>query len=64
MNVVLRKSVKIAVDMHKKLASGGKIPYYNFEDSCGRAFMAANVLGGLGSITKVSDLQVLGSFSP
>eukprot|EP00088_Acartia_fossae_P016068 TRINITY_DN18964_c0_g1_i10.p1 TRINITY_DN18964_c0_g1~~TRINITY_DN18964_c0_g1_i10.p1 ORF type:complete len:357 (-),score=60.89 TRINITY_DN18964_c0_g1_i10:152-1183(-) len=51
---VSRKSVKIAVDMHKKLASGGKIPYYNFEDSCGRAFMAANVLGGLGSITKES----------
>lgn len=49
-----RKSVKIAAATHKKLASGGKIPYYNFEDSCGRAFMAANILGGLGSITKES----------
>jgi len=49
-----RKSVKIAVDMHKQLASGGKIPYYNFEDACGRAFMAANILGGLGSLTKES----------
>jgi len=49
-----RKSVQEAVAIHKKLSSGGKIPYYNYEDSCARAFMAANILGGLGSITKES----------
>lgn len=48
-----RKSVLAAVKIQKKLASQ-QIPAYSFEDACGRAFMAANIINGLGSITQKS----------
>ena len=50
-----RRSVLESVRIGDQMASG-KIPYYNFEDACGRAFMASNIINGLGSITKVNLL--------
>jgi len=50
---VSRKSVLESVNIGNKLSSQ-KIPTYNFEDACGRAFMASNLINGLGSITKES----------
>jgi hypothetical protein len=41
-----------ALKIQEKLASG-HIPSYTFEDACGRAFMAANIINGMGSITQV-----------
>jgi len=48
-----RKSVQEAVRINKILLSGN-IPSYKFEDACGKAFMATNILNGLGSITQES----------
>ncbi|XP_023345890.1 serine hydrolase-like protein [Eurytemora carolleeae] len=48
-----RRSVLESVRIGDQMANG-KIPYYNFEDACGRAFMASNIINGLGSITKKS----------
>lgn len=48
---VSRKSVLEAVNIGNKISSQ-KIPTYNFEDACGRAFMANNLINGLGSISK------------
>jgi len=48
-----RKSVQETVRIGKVLSSG-KVPVYTFEDACGRAFMASNILNGLGAMTKES----------
>jgi len=48
-----RKAVLESVKIRKKMTSG-KVPEYTFEDACGRAFMAANIMHGLGALTKES----------
>lgn len=48
-----RKSVLETMKIHKKMESP-EVPTYNFEDACGQAFMASNIINGLGSISKES----------
>ena len=48
-----RKSVLVAAKIHEQLSSGRPPPTYSFEDAVGRAFMAANIINGMGSITQV-----------
>jgi len=48
-----RKSILESLKVSKKLESGN-LPSYTYEDACGRAFMANNIINGLGSITKES----------
>ena len=42
-----------AAKIHEQLSSGRPPPTYSFEDAVGRAFMAANIINGMGSITQV-----------
>ena len=49
----VRKSVLAAAKIHEQLSSGRPPPTYSFEDAVGRAFMAANIINGMGSITQV-----------
>lgn len=53
-----RRSVLQAVKIAEKMAHGS-LPVYTFEDACGRAFMASNILNGLGSISKVFKIKKL-----
>jgi len=48
-----RKSVLETMKVQAKMESP-RVPTYSFEDACGRAFMASNLINGLGSITKES----------
>jgi len=48
-----RKSILETMKVQKKMECP-KVPTYSFEDACGRAFMASNLINGLGSITKES----------
>ena len=51
--ILCRKSVLAAVKIQDKLCSQA-VPSYSYEDACGRAFMAANIINGLGSINQVT----------
>lgn len=46
-----RKSVLETLKVQKKL-DNPKTPVYTFEDACGHAFMASNIINGRGSISK------------
>jgi len=48
-----RKSVLETIKLQAKM-SNPVVPTYSFEDGCGRAFMASNLINGLGSISKES----------
>ena len=48
---VSRMSVLRSMEVGKKM-SAGKVPEYTYEDACGRAFMAASIMNGPGSLTK------------
>eukprot|EP00090_Calanus_glacialis_P046277 TRINITY_DN9005_c0_g1_i1.p1 TRINITY_DN9005_c0_g1~~TRINITY_DN9005_c0_g1_i1.p1 ORF type:complete len:350 (-),score=102.57 TRINITY_DN9005_c0_g1_i1:108-1157(-) len=48
-----RKSVLETMKVQVKMENP-KVPTYSFEDACGRAFMASNLINGLGSISKES----------
>jgi len=48
-----RNSILETMKIQKKMESP-VVPTYTFEDACGRAFMASNLINGLGSISKES----------
>jgi len=48
-----RKSVLESMKVHSKLENP-TVPKYSYEDACGQAFMASNLINGLGSISKES----------
>jgi len=48
-----RKSILETMKVQEKMESP-IVPSYTFEDACGRAFMASNLINGLGSISKES----------
>jgi len=48
-----RKSVLETIKIEAKM-DNPVVPTYSFEDGCGRAFMASNLINGLGSISKES----------